>query len=136
MSDSSLTQVLQRIASQTIDASKLSDYIVGTVMKTSPLEVKISDQLTIDADFIDVCENVTERKIEITIQAKTESVEDHTHPLSPGSTGEAGGHEHDIKLTKKKITIHNALKVGDKVAMLRRARGQKFLIIDKVVSDE
>ena len=125
MADSSLIQVIQRIVKQTVEAEKPCDYIVGLVTAVDPLEIKISNNLTIDEEFVDVCENLTDRGIEIDITTETEP-----YP------SETPNHKHDIKLTKKKITIHNALKVNDKVAMLRRSRGQKFLIIDKVVSGE
>ena len=90
MADSSLTQVIQRVVKQTVDAMKPSDYIVGLVTSVDPLEVKISNELTIDADFIDICEQVTDHDVKVTIKGKTKSVSDHTHPLGEGSTGSAG----------------------------------------------
>lgn len=123
MSDSSLVQVIRRIVKETVDADKPCDYTVGTVVNVNPLEVKISNNLTIDDEFIDVCEKLTDYEVKIDITDRTEPYPEETP-----------NHRHDIKLRKTTIKVYNALKVGDKVAMLRRARGQKFLIIDKVVS--
>lgn len=41
-------------------------------------------------------------------------------------------HDHSIS-GKKEITIHNGLKVGDEVLLLRMQGGQKYIVIDKVV---
>jgi hypothetical protein len=53
-----------------------------------------------------------------------------------GWVTEQGGteepHKHDIKQAKKKIFIHNKLKVGDKVALLRRQGGQDYYILDRL----
>ena len=40
-------------------------------------------------------------------------------------------HKHSIK-GKKKITIHNALKKGEKVVMIKLQGGQKFVVLDKI----
>mgnify|MGYP004559748891 CR=1 FL=1 len=40
-------------------------------------------------------------------------------------------HKHNIKGTKS-ITIHNALKVGDRVILIQQMGGQKFVVLDKI----
>lgn len=122
MADSSLVQVIRRIVKETVDAGKPCDYTVGTVTSVSPLEVKVSNNLTLDDEFLDVCEKLTNYEVEIDLTDETEP-----HP------DEAPNHKHDIKWKKVKMKIYNGLKVGDKVAMIRRSRGQKYLVIDKVV---
>ena len=90
--------------------------------------------LDFDEDDIIIADHLVEREVEVTATAKTESVEDHSHPLSPGSTGSAGGHYHDIKLNKKKVKIHSDLKEGDTVFgfMVDYEDDEKFLILCKV----
>ena len=41
-------------------------------------------------------------------------------------------HNHTI-IGRKKIIIHNSLKVNDEVLLLRMQGGQKYIVIDKVV---
>jgi len=127
MADSSLIQVIRRIVKETVDEGKPADYILGNVVGVDPLEVKISNNLTIDEEFLDVCQTVTDYEVKVDITDKTEYYPDEEAEDK---------HRHDIKIKKKTMKIYNSLKVGDKVAMLRRARGQKYLIIDKVVSGE
>lgn len=38
------------------------------------------------------------------------------------------------KLNDSEVTIQNALKLGEKVVLLRQKGGQKFLILDRVVN--
>lgn len=47
----------------------------------------------------------------------------------------SGGTGDDIVLENVKIMIHNALKAGDEVLMMRKSGGQEFVVIDKVVKE-
>ena len=50
-----------------------------------------------------------------------------------GNTNGAGSHSHKVVSSKDKtITIHNALKIGDKVALIRKTGGQSYFILDKI----
>jgi len=89
--------------------------MLGTVTKIDPLEVNIDQRFTIDADFLLVPESLT--KLELNLS--------HTHSAAGGSTG-AG-------LTEP-VVIRPGLQAGDRVALLRVQGGQKFIILDKVVS--
>lgn len=130
MPDSSLYQVLSRIAKQTMESQKPCDYLVGTVVAVDPIEIKISNSLTIDEDFIDFARAVTDYEVEISISDSWS-----TENTSGGSSyGAFDSHKHDIKGSKKTIKIHNALEVGEKVLMIQKAKGQKYTVIDRVVS--
>lgn len=105
MSDTDLLQVIKRIAMETIKAGKPCDYVAGTVKTEKPLEIAISHSLTLDEEFLDLTRNVTDHDIAVTIEGK-----------------------------QQMITIHNDLKEGEKVWLLRKPKGQKYLIVDRMVS--
>ena len=44
--------------------------------------------------------------------------------------------DYETKIDDKKVTVNNALKVGDKVVLLRQKGGQKYLVIDRVVNSK
>jgi hypothetical protein len=71
--------------------------------------------------------NVTDFKTKVTIDWNTEN--------KSGGSGESAfeSHNHSIVGTKE-ITVHNSLAVGDKVVLLQKKGGQKYLVIDRVVS--
>lgn len=106
MADTHWLDLVKRAAVQAIKAEKPCNYVVGTVTSTKPLKIKRSDGdgIELDADFLHLARNVT----------------DHTITIS------FSGNE-------QKMTIHNALKKGDKVLMIRKWGGQDFMVIDRVV---
>jgi hypothetical protein len=89
--------------------------LIGTVTKTDPLEVNVDQRFTIDADFLLVPESLTKLELDL----------GHTHSASGGTTGPA--------LTEP-VVIRPGLEPGDRVALLRVQGGQKYIILDKVVS--
>jgi hypothetical protein len=66
------------------------------------------------------------------VSGETSSVTlSHTHSVN-GSTGSAGGsHSHKVKGTIN-VIVHNALKAGDTVLLLRQNGGQNFIVLDRI----
>lgn len=89
--------------------------LLGTVTKIDPLEVNIDQRFTIDADFLLVPESLT--RLELNLE--------HVHSAPGGSTG--------ASLTEP-VVIRPGLAPGDRVALLRVQGGQRYFILDKVVS--
>jgi len=116
--------VIKRAAREANDASIPCDIVTGKVISASPLKIKVTQKLTLTADFLILAQNVTDYKTQITITSGFSSGE---HSQYTGS----GAHDHTV--TKGEAVIHNALKKGDVVVMIRQAGGQKYLVIDKVV---
>ena len=119
---SGLIEIMQLAARGVMDSAKLCDVVIGTVTKQDPYEIRIESKLTLkQADgVLTFSRNVTDYETEVTpIEWETKvggSEDPHTHGIAD----------------KKKITIHNKLKVGDKAVMLRLAGGQHYLVLDKV----
>lgn len=120
-------------AQQLMDNDKLSDIQYGTVVSASPLKVKITESLTLPTASLVVPQHLTDYEIEVSLNAGygwiTQDTENGS-PLSPTLT--AHNHKHDIVQSKKKVFIHNALKVGDKVALIRKTGGQSYFILDRI----
>lgn len=132
MADSSLLQVVKRIVKETLDAEKPCDYLVGTVTSASPLKIKVSNALTLDAYFLDLARNVTDFEVTVSID---ESCGWDTAEKGGGSgDAEFAPHSHGIAVAEKTIKMHNALKQGEKVLMLRKKKGKRYAVIDRVVS--
>lgn len=91
-------------AMKAVETSKPSDFLFGTVVSDSPLRISIEQKLTLGSAQLVLTRNVTDFKITIT-------------------DGE-----------KREVTIHNGLKVNDKVVLIKQKGGQKFLVVDRVVS--
>lgn len=126
-------EYVKEAAVQAVKSQKPCDYIIGTVISAKPLKIKLSDGdgLELTADFIHLARNVTDYETTVTISDE--------YGWKTKDKGGGGGysayesHNHDVVVSKKKIKIHNALKKGDKVVMVRKWGGQDYIVIDKVV---
>ena len=134
--------VMKQIAGGVNAESSPSNVLFGTVVNINPLEIQVEQKLRLSKEFLILTKNVIDYKAEVTINWKTESVNqnmNHTHGVDV--TGEANvsienyskdlSHAHNIT-GKKEIMVHNALKTGDIVILIQQAGGQKYVVLDKV----
>jgi len=79
--------------------------------------------------------NVTDYKVEMTVEHETEPETEHTHEIKDTYTGEGESlptdHLHGYK-GRKEFTVHNALVVDDEVIMIQVSGGQKFIVLDRL----
>ena len=92
MANSSIVQLIKQMAVEAVKASRPCDYIVGNVIGTEPLKIKVSNALVIEDDFL----------------IKTRNVTDYVQEVGEGEA-------------KKNVKIYNSLKVGESVLMFRKA---------------
>lgn len=113
-----LLNIIKKASMDAYEASQPSDFCFGKVIQTSPLKISVEQKMTLGAAQLVLTRNVTDYSTKITVDWKTTSEEDHSHSVK----GE------------KTITVHNGLKKGDEVILLKRKGGQKFLVLDRVVN--
>lgn len=128
---SGLIDIIKRSAIDAIESRKPCDLRYGTVISTSPLKVRVTNQFIIPKAMLIVPQHLTDHEIEVTVE---QGFDWNTKDIGEG-IGSDGvpKHKHKIYFEKKKIKIHGALKTGDKVVMVRQAGGQNFLILDRLV---
>ena len=118
--------------------NEVVDIVVGEVTSISPLKVKIETR-ELTESFLIVGELCKERHIYTPNIKKL----GHHHVISSASTEDAGDPEHSHELKDVKtdsealqgdfdILLWRGLNVGDKVLMLKVARGQKYYIMQRV----
>lgn len=113
-----LYNTIKLAAMKAVESSKPSDFIFGRVVSVSPLEILVEQKLTLDSAQLVLTRNVTDYSVDVTLDWNTEQSDEHNHKVEG----------------VKRITIHNGLKIGDEVILLKKKGGQKYLIIDKVVN--
>lgn len=115
----SLLDVIKTAGMDAVGASNPVTVMYGEVITVNPLSVKVDQRFTLPADFLQVPESMTRLEIDLK----------HVHPYTDNgsvrSTSEA---------LVEKIVIRPGLEAGDKVLLLRVQGGQKFVILDKVVT--
>lgn len=132
-----LIDIIKRSALAAIEAEKPCDIKYGTVIDTNPLKVRITPQFVIPKSMLIVPQHLTDYEIEVSIPREylwqtnlIQGVNQNYKDIK--CEDNTINHSHEILADHHKVKIHNALKVGDKVAMLRQAGGQHFLILDRL----
>lgn len=109
-----LLQVIKQAAMEAVEASEPSDFIFGTVKSASPLAITIDQKLELTSDFLLLTSNVRDYELKITVDMTTDD------------------NEHSVK-GEQTITVHNGLKNGDKVILIKQKGGQKFIVLDRIM---
>lgn len=133
-----LIDMLHQISQQSQEASQPTDLRVGTVTSANPLEISINPNMApLQAGVLYLTVSVVEKKIPVL---------QHNHVIHDTYTG--GGTSEDNLLQSNIICYENgqalpvedgyiilnrALAVGDKVLLLRVQKGQKFIVLSRVM---
>ena len=129
-----LIDIMKRAAIDANESNKPADLRFGTVTSASPLKVQVTNQFILPESILIVPEHLTDHEIEVTVK---DSYGWETKYRSGGSGDSAfASHNHDIAFERKKILVHGALKVGDKVALMRKQGGQFYYILDRLPKDD
>lgn len=141
-----LIDIMKRASMDAMNNAQVCDLRYGTVVSVSPLKVQITNQFTIPSSLLIVPRHLTNYTVFVSFDWLTEDESEHTHDYED-KTEEANGHAHDydgtteegsphhhqvISEANKTITIHNALRIGDKVALIRKTGGQSYYILDRI----
>lgn len=123
-----LIEIMKRASLDAMDNAQICDLRFGTVVSANPLKIQVTNQFIIPRALLIVPEHLTDYDVEVTIDWSTSS--------ESGGSGESSFSSHRHTLTgKKTMTVHNALKVGDKVALLRKQGGQSYFILDRISNE-
>lgn len=106
-----LIDIMKRASVGAIEASKPCDLRYGTVISANPLKIRVTNQLVLTAGVLIVPQHLTNHTVDVSA----------TINLPESSTGSIS-----------RLTINNALKSGDKVALLRESGGQRFYVLDRI----
>lgn len=114
-----LVRAMQQVSKGVNDTGYPADIMPGTIIAVQPLTVRVDQRFEIQKDQLIIPERLTEHKIGISFEGKTEKAGEPEH-------------FHDCR-GEQTVTVHNSLKVGDHVILIRQQGGQKFLILDRAV---
>lgn len=126
---SGLIEIMKRAAQEAESTAQPTDLKYGEVTGVNPLKIFITNLFTVPESVLIVPEHLTDYEIKVTTSGYGWETEEES-----GGSGEEAfeAHKHKIDQTKKTIKVHGALKVGDKVALLRARGGQSFYVLDRL----
>lgn len=128
-----LVKAMKKAARDEREASKPVNVFFGEVQSVNPLKINVEQKMELGAAQLVLTRNVTDYTTTVTVQWDTESHKvGHKHTGDEGDTGYTEvPHSHEVE-GKKTLLIHNALKVGDEVILIRQQGGQKFVVVDRI----
>lgn len=109
--------VIKEAAMKAVESSKPSDFLFGKVTSVSPLKITIEQKLTLGSAQLILTKGVTDYTTSVHIDWDTEQSDGHIHRIGGVRT----------------MVVHNGLKIGEEVILLRKKGGQKYLVLDRVV---
>lgn len=125
-----MNDVVKMIKQASVDAVKAanpSQILFGKVIAVAPLQIMVDQKLILTTDQLILTRNVIDHNLNMTV--------DHATEYTSGGSGEASFASHNhAYVGKKTFTIHNALLVGETVMMIQVQGGQKFIVIERVVT--
>lgn len=126
---STLVRQIKQAAIDAVNENCPCEVIFGVVKSEQPLEINVEQKLTLTEKQLLLTRNVTEHTLWVT----GGNVRDVSFLGEyPNVTEIPLSSPHVHALGKMQIVVHNALKTGERVAMVRVQGGQKFLVLDRV----
>ena len=122
-----LLVMIKKAAIEAMNASKPTAIVYGKVISKSPLKINVEQKMTLTAAQLVLTRNVTDYQVEMTV--------DHETGFRSGGSGDSSFVSHNHAYTgKKSFTVHNGLVVGDEVIMIQMQGGQKYIVMDRVIT--
>lgn len=122
-----LEQALKKMINNAIEYNKPSEIYVGKIESVAPLTIRLDINVPVlEEDELILTHLVKDYQIDITVGHFTEEME-----VVEGAMTDIKKHKHEYK-GRKKITVHNGLKVGEGVLLIRQQGGQKFIVLDRI----
>lgn len=124
MTGSRMIKLMERMAKQGMSLG----LELATVKSVSPLSIRIDAMdFDISAAFLFLSDSLAEHQVDVEavnleVEATTTNADLHTHDVL------------EMDITESPITILTRLKVDDRVAVFPLTGGQKYFVVDKVVS--
>jgi hypothetical protein len=124
-----LIDVMKRASMEAVANAQMCDLRYGKVTSVDPLEVYVTNLFTLPEELLVVPEHLTDYEIKVTTDGYNWTTEDKS-----GGAGDASfsSHNHEIKEIERTLKVHGALKVDDKVVLLRKQGGQSYFILDRL----
>jgi len=128
-----LVRLVKQAAVDAVRADAPMAVCYGTVTSTAPLKIQVDQKKILGTAQLILTDNVRDFNVEIsTIEGTGKSPGPHYTENESGGAGAAAFESHSHRYQgRKKWRIHNALKMDEKVILLRCDGGQKYIILDR-----
>ena len=120
-----LVQLLKELSKKTNETNEPFEHRKGTVESVNPISVRVDQKLILEEDDLILTHLVRDYDVDISVSHETEDFE-----LVEGALTDIKSHKHGYK-GRKRITVHNGLKVGEDIVLLKVQGGQTYIVLDR-----
>jgi hypothetical protein len=149
-----MVELIKKAAMEAVETSKPASIVFGTVVSVQPLKINIDQKLTLDDDDLILTDHVIDYDTELSFNdpsieqlvkigqyelAKNATLINYPTPIDKTPVAPEVKTENvmvkgllsfDEKI-KHKVTLYNALRLNEKVLMLRVQGGQKYIVLNR-----
>lgn len=128
-----LVRLVKQAAVEAVRADAPMAVCYGTVLSPTPLKIQVDQKKILGTAQLILTDAVRDYNVEMsTIEGTGKSLGPHYTEDESGGSGYPAfaAHKHRYR-GRKKWRIHNALKKGEKVILLRCDGGQKYVVLDR-----
>jgi len=128
-----LVRLVKQAAVEAVRADAPMAVCYGTVLSPSPLKIQVDQKKILGTAQLILTDAVRDYNVEMsTIEGTGKSLGPHYTEDESGGSGYPAfaAHKHRYQ-GRKKWRVHNALKKGEKVILLRCDGGQKYVVLDR-----
>ncbi len=138
-------EMMKKITKNTLDGTKPSDVLFGTVLSEKPLRIDVDQRFILEENQLILTNAVRDYEVKLTTkgddneptvqttQAVTDGHYTGTATWASASPDTSGFMTHNHAYSGDKwFKVNLALKVGEKVILLRCAGAQQYVILDRV----
>ena len=128
-----LVRLVKQAGVEAVRADAPMAVCYGTVLSPSPLKIQVDQKKILGTAQLILTDAVRDYNVEMsTIEGTGKSLGPHYTENESGGSGDAAfaAHKHRYQ-GRKKWRVHNALKKGEKVILLRCDGGQKYVVLDR-----
>lgn len=120
-----LYEAMKRVVDEFDTNKDSTNAYFGTVKTIKPLTIELDNKLTLEESYFVMAKHLTDYKIECELQ---------TEDIQNFFVQHEGKQEVQVQkgLQKGEILLKNALKVGDRLILLRMEGGQQFIVLDRM----
>lgn len=132
LDSNNMVELIKKCANDANEAGQPCDFCYGKVTSASPLKILVEQKMELTKAQLVLTRNVTNFTTYLTMGNTKDYY--YTGDTESSGTAPVPGTVHVHAIGKVKATVHNALAVGDEVILIRKKGGQKYLVLDRVVS--
>ena len=127
-----LMQAIKQAALDAVMQKAPTTITYGTILAEKPLEILVEDKFKVSAPMLLLCSGVIDRETEISFD--NPGIENIVHGYLAIDPRHMVDKLHFMEKIKNEITIYDGLKTGEKVMLLRVQGGQKYIVLDRLVT--